>query len=145
MWCPERLESSLLTLLSLPSVGHFLAGASLLELSNASSGDGMMQVNWSRSSFPFCGVILKVFLFVCLFVFAPLCCWSFLSGLQNSPRAVFLCGLRSNCWFLLGAGSWCLLIHHLGDKTILNLKVYITVESYPHPTICRVESIRKHC
>lgn len=54
-----------------------------LRLSNGGLRDGMSQGGWSCSSFSFCAVILRVFVF--------LCCWSSSCGLLRPTKAIFVC------------------------------------------------------
>ena len=62
------------------------------------------------SSFPLCVFFSRFFV--------PLYCWSFLSGLLGSPRAIFVCGKLSSCWSLLGHGGWGLLLCSFGAVTL---------------------------
>lgn len=64
---------------------------------------------------PFSAAILKCFV--------PLCCSSFLSELQSSPRAGFICGYSSHCWILqwdrAGAGETILVTRPHSESKIL--------------------------
>ena len=82
-----------------PSIGE-----ALLALARASLRDRVMQTKWRCSS----RVCVKLF----SGLLVPLCCWSFLRGLQGSPGAIFVRGYYYH-WSILGIRG--LLLHHLGD------------------------------
>lgn len=81
-WCAERLGKLVSHPIFLSWRGKlFLAGKFPLGAEQCQLG-GWDDSSKSRLFFPFCTVIIKYFI--------PLCCRSFLSGLQSSPRAVFI-------------------------------------------------------
>lgn len=79
----------------------------LLALARASLGDRVMQTKWRRSS--------RVCVKLCSGLLVPLCCWSFLWGLQGSPWAILV--HRYSCRWSV-SGNRGLLLHHLGDISL---------------------------
>lgn len=71
--------------------------SSLLILSSAFPGDTLGKGKWSYSWFS-----VQFFLSVFVVVVGKLFCWSSLSGLLSSPRAIFVHEQMSNCWSLWG-------------------------------------------
>lgn len=71
--------------------------------------NGMLHKKWNSSHYPFFGSFLRLL--------APLCSWSFLSGVLSSPRMIFSCGEPPNC-SLGGDEGEGLLLHHLGMITL---------------------------
>ena len=107
--CPERLgKLGAYPTLSFPARKLFLA--EIFPLGTGQYRPG----GWDNAG------QMKLFFvsFMWGYFFVPLCCWSFLSGLQSSPRAVFGHSWLSNCWFLWGDRGWGLPLRHLGEVAL---------------------------